>query len=437
MARFLFATMPAVGHTSPAIPVARELVARGHGVRWYGGAAFADQIARTGAAFHPITESQHDHSVHGLDARYPHRRELSGLRKLQFDMTYGFAAPVAGQVRDLTALLDKEPADVIIGDTGFIGGTIVQELGGPALAGFGISVLGFPSRDLAPFGFGLSPARGPLGRVRNRVLDKATRRILFRGMTAEVNVARRAFGLPPTSAAVYDFALETRLYLQFSTPGFEYPVTDRPSQVRFVGPPRQETDRHWQRPDWWDDLSGDRRVVLVTQGTVATDPSQLLRPAIDALGPEDDLLVVAVTGGADPSELGAVPANTRVARFIPFDLLLPHTDVFVTNGGYGGVQLALSHGVPVVGAGKTEDKGEVNARVAYSGVGIDLRSQTPGPDRVRAAVRQVLGDIGYTLAAGRLRAEIDAAGREQRAADLLEELARQQSTGGARVAQGD
>ncbi len=49
-------------------------------------------------------------------------------------------------------------------------------------------------------------------------------------------------------------------------------------------------------------------------------------------------------------------------RFIPFDRLLPQVDVFVANGGYGGVQLALSHGVPIVGAGRTEDKIEVNAR---------------------------------------------------------------------------
>ena len=36
----------------------------------------------------------------------------------------------------------------------------------------------------------------------------------------------------------------------------------------------------------------------------------------------------------------------------------------VTNGGYGGVQLALAHGVPLVVAGNTEEKGEIAARVA-------------------------------------------------------------------------
>ncbi|OHV35987.1 MULTISPECIES: glycosyltransferase [Pseudofrankia] len=423
MARFLFATVPAVGHTAPALPIARELVARGHSVRWYTGVASADRIAATGATFHPITNPEHDYSERGLDGHYPRRRELSGIRKLRFDLTEVFAAPVAGQVRDLMALLDEEPADVLVGDTAFIGGTLVQDLGGPPLAGFGISVLAFPSRDLAPFGFGLRPVGGPVGRVRNRAMDAAMRNLLFRPMTTEVNKARQIFGLRPTRDSVFDFPRATRLYLQFSPPGFEYPVPDIPGQVRFVGPPRPRPDLTWRPPSWWDDLAGGRRVVLVNQGTVATDLDQLIRPAISALAGEEDLLVVAVTGGPDPAVLGPLPANTRVERFIPFDNLMPHVDVFVTNGGYGGVQLALAHGVPIVGAGKTEDKIEVNARVAYSGVGVDLRTQTPGAERVRAAVRQVLGDPAFTTTARRLRAEIEACGREQRAAELLEYLA--------------
>jgi UDP:flavonoid glycosyltransferase YjiC (YdhE family) len=35
----------------------------------------------------------------------------------------------------------------------------------------------------------------------------------------------------------------------------------------------------------------------------------------------------------------------------------------VTNGGYGGVQMALAHAVPLVVAGAKEDKPEVAGRV--------------------------------------------------------------------------
>ena len=53
----------------------------------------------------------------------------------------------------------------------------------------------------------------------------------------------------------------------------------------------------------------------------------------------------------------------RAACVALYDELLPKTDVFVTNGGYGGVQIALRHGVPIVTSGGKEDKPEVAGRI--------------------------------------------------------------------------
>ena len=138
----------------------------------------------------------------------------------------------------------------------------------------------------------------------------------------------------------------------------------------------------------------------------------------------EDALVVAVTGGRDPAELGRVPANARVERFIPFERLLPHVDVLVTNGGFGAVQLALAAGVPIVAAGQTEDKIEVSARVGYSGVGINLRTQTSAPGLHHRRRPAGLDDDRYPAAGAGAAGEIAAAGRESAAADELEQLAR-------------
>jgi UDP:flavonoid glycosyltransferase YjiC (YdhE family) len=66
-----------------------------------------------------------------------------------------------------------------------------------------------------------------------------------------------------------------------------------------------------------------------------------------------------------------------LAQFIPFYHLMPYVDVMVTNGGFGGVQIALSHGVPLVVAGATEEKPEIAARVAWGSVGINLKTGRP------------------------------------------------------------
>jgi UDP:flavonoid glycosyltransferase YjiC (YdhE family) len=53
----------------------------------------------------------------------------------------------------------------------------------------------------------------------------------------------------------------------------------------------------------------------------------------------------------------------------------------ITNGDYNGVQITLANGVPLVGAGMSEDKAEVNNRIAWSGVGINLKTATPSPEQ--------------------------------------------------------
>jgi UDP:flavonoid glycosyltransferase YjiC (YdhE family) len=152
-------------------------------------------------------------------------------------------------------------------------------------------------------------------------------------------------------------------------------------------------------------LDADRPVVHVTQGTVDNDDlSRLIEPTIEALAGEDATVVV-TTGGRDVGDIKvALPSNTRVAEYIPHDVLLPKVDVMITNGGYGTVQRAVSTGVPLVVAGSTEDKPEVAARVAWSGAGINLKTGTPTPTMIRGAVREILTNRDYVHRARELEA---------------------------------
>jgi UDP:flavonoid glycosyltransferase YjiC (YdhE family) len=95
----------------------------------------------------------------------------------------------------------------------------------------------------------------------------------------------------------------------------------------------------------------------------------------------------------------------------------------VTNGGYGGVQSALCRGVPLVVAGESEDKPEVAARVAWAGVGIDLRTAKPKPAALRAAVRKLLYEPRYRQRAGELAAEYAAYDALPRAVAIVEQHA--------------
>ena len=111
------------------------------------------------------------------------------------------------------------------------------------------------------------------------------------------------------------------------------------------------------------------------------------------------------TGQSNNSSSESYPKTRESRPSCRYPDLLPKTSVMVTNGGYGGVQMALSYGVPLVVAGASEDKPEVAARVAWSGAGLNLKTGKPKPQAVRVAVRAVLDDPRYRARAQTLASQ--------------------------------
>src|SRR5882757_124618 len=133
---------------------------------------------------------------------------------------------------------------------------------------------------------------------------------------------------------------------------------------------------------------------LVTQGTVANwNLGQLIGPTLQGLSEEKDLLVLVTTGKPAEDIPVDIPANARIAPFLPYEQVLPKIDLLITYGGYGTVNTARAQGVPIVSAGLTEDKEEVSANLQWSGGGIDLRTNEPSPEAVRTAARKILGSF--------------------------------------------
>ena len=163
---------------------------------------------------------------------------------------------------------------------------------------------------------------------------------------------------------------------------------------------------------WWSDIkvnSERRRIVAVSQGTVAINYNHLVIPTLEALKDRDDIFVVVALGkkGATLLKGTSIPDNSRVADWIPFDELLLLSDCFVTNGGYGGFQNCLAHGVPIViAAPHFADKRDIADRVEWSGTGINVRTGTPTSEAVKDAVLGVLTDEKYKRRALEIQAEI-------------------------------
>jgi UDP:flavonoid glycosyltransferase YjiC (YdhE family) len=372
------------------------------------GSRFSGAVA-TARAEHVALPHAADYDDRDVTAAFPGRPNRGGVAQLRFDIDHVFLNPIPHQLAAVDEILDRFAPDAVITDAAFLGAVPLAmrpRAERPPVIVCGVIPLTLSSRDTAPFGLGLPPSSSPLGRVRNRVLNLATQRLVFAGNQGHFQDVMQDLGAGRVSMFLLDAPVRLAdRFLQLTAPGFEYPRSDLPAGVTFAGPLLSSGTVAATLPPWWADLEG-RTVIHVTQGTIANDDlERLIGATVRALA-DDDVIVVATTGGRPTSALsGPLPPNARVAEFIPYEQLLPRVDAMVTNGGYGGIHYAIAHGVPLVVGGATEDKREIAARVRWSGVGVDLRTERPEPRAIHTAVHTVLREPEYRRRVGKLQAE--------------------------------
>ncbi|WP_373692814.1 glycosyltransferase [Agromyces silvae] len=380
------------------------------------GSRFRARVEAAGADFVSLRGAA-DYDDRLPDTYLPDRHRFRGVRRAQYDIRTIFVETIPDQYRTLRETIDAVDPDTVLVDSAFGGALplIAQTTNRPPILALGVTPLTQSSRVLGPHGLSLPPASDAYTRARYAAMNVIAKQLIFRptqraGARAFAESGARLDGFVMDASRRFD------RFLQTGPASMEYPRPDLDANTHFVGVLPQ-AGAAGPPPAWWHELDGRRPVVHVTQGTIDNhDFGRLVRPTLQALADRD--VIVVVTAGGRPAEaVGPVPENARVASFLSYDELLPRTDVFVTNGGFGGVQAALAAGVPVVVAGDTEDKPEVAARVAWSGAGIDLATGTPDADAVRRAVDSVLTDPGYRANARRIAADV--AGH-----DALGEIAR-------------
>ncbi|WP_457106557.1 nucleotide disphospho-sugar-binding domain-containing protein [Methylobacterium sp. P5_C11] len=401
--KILIAATPLTGHVNPLLAVGRAAAARGDDVLVLTDPAFRSKVEAAGLRFTAYTDND--------AAAFRETALPAGPERYRREFQRRFVDPMPIQAAALRALIAAEAPDAIVAGSMFLGvlPLLLDTAPRPPIVTVNVSILFLDRPDHAPVGLGLPPARDREDHVRYATLKAGMDAAFVNPVRSYTDARLAELGLPPLPASLpHSVVILPDLFLQPTVPGFEYDYGVLPPGLRFIGllqPPTPPAPL----PDWWPELeranAAGKPVVLVTQGTLANaDFGELVEPALAALADRDDLLVLTTTGGRPVDALrGPVPANARVATFLPFRDLLPRVSVLVTNGGYGSVSQALAAGVPIVSAGLTEDKAEVNARIGWSGVGLNLGTNTPTSDALRAAVSRVLDEPGFRQRAGAMR----------------------------------
>jgi len=314
---------------------------------------------------------------------------------------------------DLTRAIATHDPDVLLIDINCWGAAISAEASELPWAMYSPYLLPLSSRDAPPFGLGLRPTAGLLGKTRDAILHRAADGGFARFIAPALNQLRTRHGLPPLTG--FDAMLERPpLLLALTAEGFEYPRSDWPANVRLVGPMQWAPPQ--AMPPWLLHMRGP--IVLVTCSSEYQRDARMVEVALQALPPEG-ISVIATTAANDPRAFN-VPRGSKVVRYAPHEAILERAVCAVCHGGMGITQKALAAGVPVVAVPFGRDQHETARRVEVAQAGVRLHPRRLTPDRLLASVQMA---IDRRAGAQRVSHAYAAAGGAEAAADACEALA--------------
>lgn len=407
MARILAYVVPAAGHLFPLVPGLQELQRRGHHVHVRTGEKLLANAREAGFDVSPA-----DPAIAAIKVDdFAEGKDTDKLRKGLHDMLR--RGPL--ERTDLERTIAEQDPDVILVDSLAYGATVAAEASGRRWAYVMPSLLPLPGKGIPPYGLGMKPMRGPIGRARDVVLSKLVEKLYGRSMLPRLNALRAEAGLPALRSPLDHLLSADRLIILTGEP-LEYPRSDLPAKVRMVGaqlwdPPADHGDLAWL------DEPGDPW-VLVTCSTDYQADEKLALTAVEALKDEPVRVVLTLADAYDTVTLPPAD-NIRVERFVPHGPVLERAAAVVCHSGMGIVQKAIAAGVPIAAVPFGRDQPEVARRVLEAGAGVQLRTKHLTPERLRATVREA---IAMRSSAGSAGARMRAAGGGARFADAAEEL---------------
>ncbi|MGV0743670.1 glycosyltransferase [Mycolicibacterium sp. XJ870] len=403
MATVLAYTSPALGHLLPMGALLLELACRGHTIHvrtLSSGVEIGRRLGFATAAIDPRIEAA---ELDDWKAKNP--RGALKLGVAAFGRRAGY------EVGDLAAAVEQVHPDALLVDVNCWGARSAAEAGSVPWASFAPYTPPLRADGVPPFGLGLRPWSGAVGRVRDAIVRAALLRPLEKIILPPINKVRAQVQVPLVNSTD-EFLRRAPLMLLASGKPFQYPHSDWGDAVQMIGPCLLDLDSD-APPAWLSSI--DRPIVLVTTSSERQADADLVAAAADALA--DEPVHVVATMPAGLSDISS-SAKMTVCQFVPHGLVLDRAVCAVTHGGMGATQKALAHSVPVCVVPYGRDQFEVARRVEVARCGTRLPARKLSPERLREKVR-----VAMTMADGarRVAAGFAESGGTARGADLFEQ----------------
>ncbi|MEV0985744.1 macrolide-inactivating glycosyltransferase [Streptomyces sp. NPDC049949] len=384
-------SIAAHGHVNPSIEVIRELVARGHRVSYAIPASFAEKIAETGAT--PVI----------WDSTLPTDDEPEAWGTELIDNIEPFLEDAVQALPQLAAAFEGDEPDLVLHDiTSYPARVLAHRWGVPAVS-------------LSPNLVAWTGYEEEVGEPMTAPL-RATERgrayyARFRAWLDENGIEEDSdpfVGRPRRSIVLIPRALQ--------------PHADRVDESvhTFVGAcqgDRSAGQGTWERPE----AAAGKKVLLVSLGSTFTKQPAFYRACAEAFGDLPDWHVVLQIGKfTDEAELGALPANVEVHRWVPQLDILRRADAFITHAGAGGSQEGLATATPMVAVPQAVDQFGNADMLQGLGVARHVPMAEADARTLREAVLALVEDPQVAARAEAIRARMATEGGTRQAADLIE-----------------
>jgi UDP:flavonoid glycosyltransferase YjiC (YdhE family) len=363
MANILFVTWDGGGNLPPALGIAAELQRRGDAVRFLGHEQQRN-IIEAGLRFEPYSDQ------HGFSTTTPE----SWVRWVRSQLAFVNDRSIGS---DMLASAQREPTDLVVIDC-----VLRSVLQAAEQSRLHRAVLVHSFYAMGAWSTG---SNGPIARLRGRDSTEP-----WGG--ADVGLVATLRSLDPDGHKTLH------------------------EIVRFTGPVWQGTPRPAQQTD------DDPRVLVSLSSVFFPGQERVLQNVLDAVSGLPVRTVV-TTGAAVSAGQLRVPANVELHSYLPHVDLLPTVSLVIGHGGHATTMAALSRDLPIIvlPMAKFMDQHKIGQALEKVGAGCLLPKRS-SPARIRTAIKQVLGDDRYRLAASRLGAEIRKQDGASAAADAIAQV---------------
>jgi MGT family glycosyltransferase len=361
MAKVIFFSIPAYGHTNPTLPVVKELVKNGEEVVYYSSKEFKEKVISMGAIYKEYEIIKDDAYKNKAS------KNLALLYFYMIETTYKIIDNLVSEVRAISP-------DYIIHDAICPWGRYVA------------TICNIPAITSVPT-FAFSNKVVDLGKTFNFFRQSGLTGIKYILAARDIqNKMEEKYGVKPRNFVDTMMNEEqlnivyTSKLLQPNSGSFDL------EKYKFVGPSLAERTND---PDTTDYSTLKRPLIYVSMGTVWKD-SLKVEEIIDSLL---DLNCTLVISGVCDDESYYKLDNVIIKNHVNQIEVLKYCDVFFTHGGMNSVNESLYWGVPLCIHPFQVEQTEVANRIVDVKCGIRIKNMSP--KNIRKAVLSLLSDKKY------------------------------------------